>query len=126
MGVRGPLGPDTDLFEEAGLRGNDFQGMVGQFARKYGVNLEGYRWYFHTDEEGGTGGIGGRLFAPPYKRVERIPVTPRMLADFANSGRWSLPYPDHRLPPVRYDILLNQVLFFGAVIALAVVLLQKC
>ncbi len=46
--------------------------------------MSNYLWYFHCNEEG-TGSIGGMFFNTPYKSVNRIPVTPKMLTEFANS-----------------------------------------
>ena len=41
-----------------------------------------YLWYFHSDEEGQN--IGGLIVKPPNLKVKRIPVTPKLLLDFAN------------------------------------------
>lgn len=65
-------------------------------------------WYFHTGEEGAFG-IGGLFFAPPYRRVAEIPITIKMLHEFAGGGEWSVPYPPHAIPSKRYDILVNQI-----------------
>jgi len=79
--------------------------------------MSGYRWYFHHGEEGFN--IGSLFCAPPYKRVQHIPVTPSILLDAAVEGKWPLNYPDHKLPEKRYDILVTRVLivlFLGVVV----------
>lgn len=101
--------PTTDIFEDI-LVGDDFHEMVEKYAKKYSVEMKGYLWYFHTDEENAWNSIGAYFFKPPYQRVERIPVTPSMLTDFANRGKWDINYPQHTLPKRRYDILINQIL----------------
>ena len=59
-----------------------------------------YLWYFHADEEGHSG-IGQLFFKPPYEKVERIPVTPQMLADFIETKKWKVKYPEHDRPKSR-------------------------
>lgn len=70
-----------------------------------------YIWYFHHEEEGNWTSIGGIIFKSPNKRIKRIPITPKMLTEFANSKKWSVDYPEHNLPKYRYDIIINQIIF---------------
>ena len=79
---------------------------------KYLVDMSDFLWYFHCDEEGSTF-ITGMFFKPPYKRVTRIPITPKMLTDFANSKIWKIDYPKHKLPKYRYDIIFNPIILFS-------------
>lgn len=116
--------PDTDIYKNVGLAGDDFHDMIEKFAAMYAVDMTDYRWYFHADEEG-LGCIGGLFFKPPYKRVKRIPVTPAMLTDFANKGKWDIRYPDHKIPMSRYDIFINQVLWWVLAILLVIILIKK-
>ena len=67
--------------------------------------MKSYLWYFHTNEEGQN--LGGSLFKAPNERVERIPVTPKMLYEFAKSNKWDINYPEHTLPKRRYDLYFN-------------------
>ena len=106
---------DTDIFGELGSTGDDFHELIGEYATKYSVDMNNYLWYFHADEEGMS--FGSVFFPPPFKRVKRIPVTPRMLLSFANSGKWQIGYPPHKIPKHRIDIYINYliltvVLFF--------------
>jgi hypothetical protein len=116
--------PDSDIFE-IGMVGDDFHEMIEKYAKKYSVNMTSYLWYFHTDEEG-FGSLGGLFFDPPYKRVKRIPVTPAMLADFANKGQWVIQYPDHKIPKRRYDLLINKYFFILILIYVAIAITKKC
>lgn len=99
---------DSDIFNDMGMVGDDFHEMIEKYAAKYSVEMNDYLWYFHADEEGQS--IGGQFVTPPYDRVKRIPVTPGMLTNFANKGKWGIQYPEHNLPKKRYDILINQII----------------
>jgi hypothetical protein len=100
--------PESDIFA-GGTTGDDFHDMIEEFSEKYSVDVSGYLWYFHADEEGFN--LGGFFIAPPDERVERIPVTPSMLAKFANLGKWDIQYPEHTIPETRYDLYLSVALF---------------
>ena len=99
---------ETDIFSD-GTVGDDFHDLVENFAKTYSVDMTNYLWYFHSDEEGSWNSIGGLFFDPPNKRVERIPVTPALLTEFANKRKWELKYPKHTIPEKRYDILINRI-----------------
>lgn len=113
----GNILPESDIFREIGMVGDDFHEMIEKYALKYNVNMDGYLWYFHADDEGEPG-IGQFLFPPPYEIANRIAVTPVMLTHFANTGKWDIEYPKHDIPK-RYDLLVNTIvglIFFIAII----------
>lgn len=99
---------ETDIFKDLGVVGDDFDELMADYQVKYNVKMDKYLWYFHADEEGHS--IGGFFFKAPNARVSRIPVTPKMLTEFASKKEWSIDYPDHKLPKYRWDIVFNQVL----------------
>ncbi|MFT3947543.1 MAG: DUF1493 family protein [Agriterribacter sp.] len=101
--------PDTDIDTDLGCTGNDFDELINEYAVKFNVNMDGYLWYFHTYEEGHSNSIGRMFFKAPTERIQHIAVTPALLLESANAGKWRLIYPGHRLPKQRYDILVNQV-----------------
>lgn len=105
---RDKIHSDTDLFGEANIRGDDFHDLLEKYSVQFHVDMSAYLWYFHADEEGQN--FGSNFFKPPYKLHKRIPVTPKMLTEFANSGYWFIPYPEHVLPKRRYDLFLNLML----------------
>jgi hypothetical protein len=105
--------PGTDIFDDLGVCGDNFHELMADYSDRFKVDLSGYLWYFHCDEEGQN--IGGVLFAPPYERVKRIPITPELLLRFANEGKWSINYPDHKLPKYRYDILIGMIFFLSLI-----------
>lgn len=105
---------DADLFKVCGIVGDDAWGFMDAFAAHFGVNGDGYRWYFHHDEEGTN--FGALFFKPPYRRVDRMAITPDILVEAIESGQWPLHYPPHELPSVRWDIRVNQALVVIAVI----------
>jgi hypothetical protein len=104
---------DSDLYSDLGVYGDDFDELISDYSKKFTVNMDKYLWYFHMTEEGGQCSIGGMFFTPPYKRIQRIPVTPKMLTEFANKAQWYIDYPEYKLPKRRWDILINQVLILG-------------
>lgn len=113
---------DTDIFHE-GVVGDDFHDLIEKYTEKYSVEMTDYLWYFHCDEEGAS--IGGFFIDPPNRRVDRIPITPLILLEFANSGKWKINYPEHKLPEKRYDIMINQFLVFGAIVFLGIYLVYR-
>jgi hypothetical protein len=116
---------DTDIFD-IGVVGDDFHELIEEFAKTYSVNMTNYLWYFHADEEGGRGSIGGLFFDPPYKKVNRISVTPLLLTEFANKGKWEIEYPKHQIPKRRYDLLINTIILVAVIGCLIVTALKKC
>ena len=115
--------PESDVFEELGVSGDDFHEMMDKYAKKCAVDMTNYLWYFHADEEGWS--TGRIFFKPPYKQVTRIIVTPTLLADFANKGEWKLIYPEHKIAVQRFDILINQVMFIAFLLWAAVIMIFK-
>lgn len=83
--------PDSDILGELGITGDDTDELLWKYAELYSVDMQGYLWYFHTEEE------GVRFFPThPYERLGgKIPITLNLLADFANKGKWDYPYPEH-------------------------------
>lgn len=115
---------ETDIFNECGISGDDSHELIEKYQMKYNVDMSTYLWYFHCDEEG-TNFITGMFFKPPYKRVTRIPITPKMLTDFANSKIWKIDYPEHKLPKYRYDMIINYIFFLIILIWLISSLIRK-
>lgn len=114
--------PNCDIVNDLGCSGDDFDELIDEYAKKFNVDLDKYLWFFHTDEEGHSNSIGRIFFKAPYERVKQIPVTPTLLLNSANEGKWLLVYPDHSWPKRRYDIILNQVV--GLIFV--VFLIYKC
>jgi hypothetical protein len=102
--------PDSDLNVDQGVDGDDFDEMMAQYQKAFNVDMTSYLWYFHSAEEGAIHSIGAAFSKPPYERVDHIPVTPRMLQDFAEKGKWDLEYPVHKLPQYRWDGIINVLL----------------
>jgi len=118
-----PKDPNIDIFGEMSVAGDDFHEMMENYSKVYDVDMTNYLWYFHCDEEGQN--IGGLFFKPPYKRVERIPITPELLAEFIVTKKWDIAYPDHELPSKRKDFIFNQILAFLTFIGIIIILLLK-
>lgn len=103
--------PDREIGNDLGVDGDDFAELMAAYQKRFCVNLDGFRRYFHYAEEGSWNSLGGQFFKPPYERVRHIPITPKVLLDMANKGRWDLTYPEHSLPKRRYDVWFNQLVF---------------
>jgi hypothetical protein len=114
---------DSDIFAELEITGDDFDDFIQEFQRKFDVDMSSYLWYFHSDEEGIS--VFGSIFKPSHKRVDRIPVSPKMLLDFANRKKWDLIYPEHSLPKRRYDLILGSMILFCGLIALIIYLFRN-
>lgn len=108
------LEPDEDLFRSVGITGDDAEDFVLAFEKTFGVDMQNYLWYFHSEEEGGLD-FGGLFFKSPDRLVTRIPITPRVLSDSINAKKWSVQYPDHIIPKMRRDLALNWILAVAAV-----------
>lgn len=119
-----PNHSNTDIFGEMGIIGDDFHEVIETYAKKYKVDMSGYLWYFHADEEG-SGGIGAAFFKPPYDRIKRIPVTPSMLADFSETKQWKINYPPHKIPKRRIDLIINAMLLIALLISFVVWFIYK-
>ena len=113
---------NIDIANDLGVDGDDFYEFINEFSKKYNVDISSCLWYFHCSEEGSWNSIGGIFFKSPDKLVQHIPITPLMLFEFAKQGKWNIQYPVHKFPNRRYDIIINQLLFFFFI----VFLLYKC
>jgi acyl carrier protein len=111
---RSALTEETSLLGDLGVYGLDMYALLVRYSERFGVEISGYRWYFHTSEDGLS--IGALFSRPPHKRVKHIPITIGMLHEMAQAGRWTIQYPDHNLPAYRLDVLINAVIFFGALV----------
>ncbi len=121
---RGPMTEATSLQSDIRLYGDDVDDLLAAYAERFGVDLTGYLWYFHTGEEGFN--LGAVFFPPPNARVPEIPITLGMLHDFARRGRWAVEYPRHSPPRSRPDLRINQLLTLGFVGVVVVVVVRGC
>jgi hypothetical protein len=112
-----------DIDYDLGCTGDDFHELIDSYGKTFNVDMSQYLWYFHTQEEGNN--IGGLFFKPPNLRVKHIPVTPQLLLENANKGKWDVNYPEHKLPEKRYDLIINKVLFYVVVVFILYFLIIK-
>jgi len=118
------LSDDADIFDSFGIEGDDASEFIERFATQFKIDTSNYRWYFHHGEEGFVN-VGAWLFKPPYRRVDRIPITPQVLAEAVRTKQWPLEYPAHKLASVRWDIRFNQALSFAMLALLLAVIWQR-
>ncbi|GAA4066370.1 hypothetical protein GCM10022389_08910 [Flavobacterium cheonanense] len=116
------LNSDSDVFKEVRIDGDDCEELLVKYSEKYSVDMNNFLWYFHYQEEGSLSfSIGNLFFKNPRQRVKEIPITPKMLTEFANSKKWTIDYPEHKLPKHRYDIFINRVLIISIIIIIILV-----
>lgn len=110
--------PDSDILGELGITGDDTDELLWKYAELYSVDMRQYLWYFHTEEE------GVRFFPThPYERLGgKIPITLNLLADFANTGKWDYPYPEHDASFINAE--RKERLIGWAILAMVIVVLS--
>lgn len=116
------INPESDIYE-LGVVGDDFHEMIEEYAKTFEVDMTKYLWYFHADEEGQN--FGALFFKPPYLRVDRIPVNPRLLSEFAENKKWCMDYPEHKLPNKRIDLVINQIFIILSIIIALIIWVLK-
>lgn len=113
------ISPETNVCDEIGMRGDDFHEMMTAYAEKFSVDMTGYLWYFHSEEEGSWTSIS--LFPRANEQVKRIPLTPTMLTDLANSGKWNVVYPEHKITLTEYN---NYFTLFILIVLIGLIVYQ--
>ena len=116
------LNPESDIYD-LGVVGDDFHEMIEKYAETFEVDMTEYLWYFHTVEEGLN--FGALFFKPPYSRLDRIPVTPKLLSEFAETRKWSIDYPKHELPNKRMDLKINQIIIITFILIILTIWILK-
>ena len=114
---------NSDIDRDLRWTGDDFDELMEKYAQRYQVDMSSYLWYFHSAEEGNN--LGSAFFKAPNELVEHIPITPKMLFEFAQKGKWDLEYPEHTLPKRRYDLIVNGVLVVLSLILLRYFVVMK-
>ena len=103
-----PVTESTSVQGDLGLCGDDVGAFLGEYAKRFGVEMTGYLSYFHAADEGLN--PGALFFDPPYWRIKPIPITVGLLQKCAQEGRWCVDYPPHELSGIRWDIWINRLL----------------
>ncbi|HEY9176630.1 MAG TPA: DUF1493 family protein [Flavipsychrobacter sp.] len=117
--------PDDDLYKKHHVYGDDWFELIEAYANDFKVDCSNLLWYFHTCEEGRFNSPGKLFFKSPDEMVEYMPVTPAMLLDFANKGKWDIEYPSHEIPKTRKDTMTSQVVISILVVFMLLILLAK-
>lgn len=91
----------TNICDEIGIWGDDFHELIIAFEERFSVDMNEYLWYFHSEEEGSLFSIS--MFPRANEQVRRIPITPLILTDIANSGKWKIDYPEHKITNTKYN-----------------------
>jgi acyl carrier protein len=104
------LAPDDSLLDDCGVDGDDFDDLMEAFSQRFEVDLSGYRWEFHHQGEAGLSSLFFR------HTEDRIAVTPRLLLECANAGKWPIEYPSTRRSSRWYEFPASVVLLFGIIL----------
>src|ERR1044071_5098992 len=85
------MAPGTDVVDDARMYGDDVWELVEEFARRFNVRLDGFRWYHHSGPEGCN--PLWLLFRPWWARKTHVPIRLSDLVESARCGQWSVQYP---------------------------------
>lgn len=118
------LQPDADIEKDLGCTGDDFFELMESYSKRFSVDMSDFLWYFHTSEEGNN--LGASFFRSPDQRVRRIPVTIDLLVNAALDHKWSVLYPQHRIPRQRWDLRINMVFGLVVIIWAMISLVRHC
>jgi hypothetical protein len=92
---------ETDLVYDAGICGDDLWELVDEFARRFDVRMDGFRWYHHSAPEGCN--PLWLLFKPWWARKTRVPIRLSDLVMSARSGEWGVQYPESEAEPAETE-----------------------
>lgn len=121
FGGPGTIGLNDDLFEFLRIDGDDCSDFMERFAAEFGVNMNNYLWYFHHGEEGWS------FLKRPNEFVSSIPITLKLLIKPAQTGEWSLEYPEHSFPTSKWPeigMLFIKIPLAIVFVSIGVVLLE--
>ena len=91
----GACAPDADMFDAFGIVGDDADEFMDGFSKRFGVSLDGFLSYFHYNANEPPMAETVWPYSPEGARLERIPLTPALLAEAATAQSWTLDYPEH-------------------------------
>ncbi len=103
----GDLKPNADLHDDLGITGESFNLIMSKFGREFNVDMRNYLWYFHHPEENALG-LAGLFRNSPSFRVPHIPVTPNLLLQAVELGRWPVEYPEHDISGNNFEITIDR------------------
>ncbi|MBB4081101.1 hypothetical protein GGR28_003748 [Lewinella aquimaris] len=118
----GNLDDHQDIWRSSRMSGDDWHDFIIEFAQRYNVDMDGYKWYYHVDEEG-LFNPGGWLYPPPQNQVKRIPLSVADLARIATKAVWDLDYPSEAVDLRRCDMIINRTIFYFVLTVASLILI---
>ena len=110
---------DADIVYDLGCVDFALDEFIAAYRSKFGVNMEDYRWYFHTNVvSGDTSALGKMLFKPAPNAVKHIPITAKILWESAINGKWNIWHPEHTVPRRRFDAYIQASIIFIFIVAI--------
>lgn len=85
------MAPGTDVVDDAHIYGDDVWKLVDEFAERFGVRMDRFRWYHHSGPEGCN--PFWLVFKPWWARKPHVPIRLSDLIESARRGEWSVQYP---------------------------------
>ena len=113
-----------DIWSASRMSGDDWHDFILRFARTYKVDMNGYLWYYHGDEEGLLN-PGGWVYPPPQNQVKRIPLSVADLARIATKAKWDVEYPSEAVDLRRRDVIINRAIFYFVLAVAILILISK-
>jgi hypothetical protein len=80
-----------DVVNDARIYGDDVWELADEFAKRFGVRMDGFRWYHHSGPEACN--PLWLLFKPWWARKTHVPIRLADLVESARRGEWVVQYP---------------------------------
>ena len=116
---------DGDLLAGMGIEGEEASAFFASYAEHFSVESEKMLWFFHYKTNGSPFWRRIRPVDRDGRTFALIPVSPRLLADAANLGRWPLEYPTHKVHVSRWPIVLMFIFLATLVLSMEIISLSR-
>jgi hypothetical protein len=90
-GLPHDMAPGTDVVDDARIYGDDVWELVEEFARRFNVRMDGFRWHHHSGPEGCN--PLWLVFKPWWAHKTHVPIRLSDLVESARRGVWVVRYP---------------------------------
>jgi hypothetical protein len=122
------------VVNDSGIYGDDVWELVDEFAKRFSVRMDGFRWYHHSGEEGCN--PLWLLVKPWWARKTHVSIRLSDLVASARTGEWCVQYPPSEAEPaetaedryhtrVGYAVMAGGLLLIAALVVLVRTLLPS-
>jgi len=95
------MAPGTDVVDDARIYGDDVWELVEEFAKRFAVRMDGFRWYHHSGPEGCN--PLWLVFRPWWASKTHVSIRLSDLLTSARSGEWCVQYPPSEAEPAETE-----------------------